>query len=79
MLSLKVISPEKVLFTGEVENVLVPGEVGEFEILTDHAPIISTLTAGRVVYTMNGEKKTLQILGGFVEVQKNEVILCVEM
>lgn len=79
MLSLKVISPEKVLFTGEVENVLVPGEVGEFEILTDHAPIISTLTDGRVVYTVNGEKKTLQILGGFVEVQKNEVILCVEM
>lgn len=79
MLSLKVISPEKVLFTGEVENVLVPGEVGEFEILTDHAPIISTLTAGRVIYTVNGEKKTLQILGGFVEVQKNEVILCVEM
>ncbi len=79
MLSLKVISPEKVLFTGEVENVLVPGEVGEFEILTDHAPIISTLTDGRVIYTVNGEKKTLQILGGFVEVQKNEVILCVEM
>ncbi|WP_077195674.1 ATP synthase F1 subunit epsilon [Prevotella ihumii] len=79
MLSLKVISPEKVLFTGEVENVLVPGEVGEFEILTNHAPIISTLTDGRVVYTVNGEKKTLQILGGFVEVQKNEVILCVEM
>lgn len=79
MLSLKVISPEKVLFTGEVENVLVPGEVGEFEILTDHAPIISTLTDGRVIYTVNGEKKTLQILGGFVEVQRNEVILCVEM
>lgn len=79
MLSLKVISPEKVLFTGEVENVLVPGEVGEFEILTNHAPIISTLTDGRVIYTVNGEKKTLQILGGFVEVQKNEVILCVEM
>ena len=58
---------------------LVPGEVGEFEILTDHAPIISTLTDGRVIYTVNGEKKTLQILGGFVEVQKNEVILCVEM
>ena len=43
MLSLKVISPEKVLFTGEVENVLVPGEVGEFEILTNDICLIRIL------------------------------------
>ncbi len=49
MLVLRIVSPEKILFTGEVENVLVPGEVGEFEILINHAPIISTLVEGRVV------------------------------
>ena len=49
MLVLTIVSPEKILFKGVVENVLVPGEVGEFEILKNHAPIISTLEEGRVV------------------------------
>ena len=69
MLVLTIVSPEKILFKGEVENVLVPGEVGEFEILINHAPIISTLVEGRVVYTINSEKKTIMVKGGFVEVK----------
>lgn len=79
MLYLKIISPEKTLFSGDVESVLVPGTVGEFEILKDHAPIISTLEEGRVIYTTATGKQQLNILGGFVEVQRNEVSLCVEM
>ncbi|SFF97942.1 ATP synthase F1 subunit epsilon [Prevotella sp. KH2C16] len=79
MLNLKIISPEKILFSGEVESVLVPGTVGEFEILNDHAPIISTLEKGRVVYATASGKQQLNILGGFVEVKQNEISLCVEM
>ena len=79
MLVLTIVSPEKILFKGEVENVLVPGELGEFEILINHAPIISTLVEGRVVYTINSEKKTIMVKGGFVEVKKNVVSLCVEL
>lgn len=79
MLYLKIISPEKILFSGDVESVLVPGTVGEFEILKDHAPIISTLEEGRVIYTTATGKQQLNILGGFVEMQRNEVSLCVEM
>lgn len=75
MLKLKIISPEKIEFDGEVESVLVPGTMGQFEILTGHAPIISTLDKGFVEYDGN----QLAILGGFVEVQKNEVSLCVEI
>ncbi len=75
MLKLKIVSPEKVEFTGEVESVKVPGTMGNFEILQNHAPIISTLQKGIVEY--NGQQ--LAILGGFVEVQKNEVSLCVEI
>ena len=74
MLKLKIVSPERVEFSGEVESVKVPGTMGQFEILTDHAPIISTLQKGIVEY--NGQQ--LAILGGFVEVQKNEVSLCIE-
>ena len=75
MLTLKIVSPEKIEFTGEVESVKVPGTQGNFEILTDHAPIISSLQKGVVEY--DGQK--LDILGGFVAVQKNEVSVCVEV
>ena len=74
MLKLKIVSPERIEFTGEVESVKVPGTQGCFEILKDHAPIISTLGQGIVEY----DGKELPILGGFVEVQKNHVSLCVE-
>ncbi|MBO4464820.1 MAG: ATP synthase F1 subunit epsilon [Prevotella sp.] len=75
MLKLKIVSPERIEFTGEVESVKVPGSQGNFEILTDHAPIISSLQKGVVEY--DGQK--LDILGGFVAVQKNEVSVCVEV
>jgi F-type H+-transporting ATPase subunit epsilon len=75
MLKLKIVSPERVEFAGEVESVKVPGTMGNFEILQNHAPIISTLQNGIVEY--NGQQ--LAILGGFVEVQRNEVSLCVEI
>jgi F-type H+-transporting ATPase subunit epsilon len=75
MLKLRIVSPEKIEFTGEVESVKVPGSMGNFEILQNHAPIISTLQQGIVEY----DGQQLAILGGFVEVQKNEVSLCVEI
>ena len=79
MLTLRIVSPERIVFTGEVDSVLVPGTRGSFEILTDHAPIISTLDEGKVIYGIKGAKTELQIVGGFVEVQKNVVNLCVEI
>jgi F-type H+-transporting ATPase subunit epsilon len=80
MLKLKIVSPERIEFDGEVESVLVPGSQGQFEILTNHAPIISTLDKGVVEYGLpKGQKVQLDILGGFVEVQQNVVSLCVEV
>ncbi|MCI6549785.1 MAG: ATP synthase F1 subunit epsilon [Prevotella sp.] len=79
MLRLKIISPERIVFNGDVENILVPGTLGEFEILHDHAPIISTLEPGRVVYTTQEGKQQIDIQGGFVEVKRNEVSLAVEL
>ena len=79
MLQLKIVSPEKVEYDGAVECVLVPGTAGQFEILNDHAPIISTLQKGVVEYVSQEGKVSLNILGGFVEVQKNVVSLCVEI
>lgn len=78
-LKLKIVSPEKNEFEGTADRVVVPGTSGEFEILPNHAPIISTLEKGRVAfYNSDGEHK-VNVSMGFVEVQKNEVNICVEL
>lgn len=51
-LRLKIVSPEKVEFEGLVDSVLVPGTKGAFEILNNHAPIISSLQTGKVEYAV---------------------------
>ena len=79
MLQLKIVSPEKVVFQGEVVSVLVPGTLGSFDILNDHAPIISSLEEGKVEYTTLEGKNVMNIRGGFVECKKNEVSLCVDV
>lgn len=78
-LKLKIVSPEKVEYTGNAVSVKVPGTSGLFEILTGHAPIISSLQNGTVEYTTeDGTRCELGVSGGFVEVQKDNVALCVE-
>lgn len=79
MLKLKIVSPERIVFNGEVECVTVPGTAGEFEILVDHAPIISSLETGTVTYVTSEGRLSLPVRGGFVSVQKNEVNVCVEV
>lgn len=77
-LKLKIVSPEKVEFNGETDIVKVPGLMGMFEILSNHAPIISALQEGVVEFVTKEGRKELAITGGFVEVQKNDVNICVE-
>lgn len=79
MLNLKIVSPEKIEFEGQVERVVVPGTMGRFEILQNHAPIISPLVKGEVVYDAADGKKTVAVSAGFVMVQHNQVDLCVEI
>lgn len=77
-LKLKIVSPERVEFNGEAKVVKVPGLMGMFEILSNHAPIISALQQGIVEFETNEGRKELSITGGFVKVQKNDVNICVE-
>ena len=80
MLQLKIVSPERIEIEGDVKRVVVPGTAGMFEILSNHAPIISTLDKGVVEYTKtDGTNESLDITGGFVEVQKNTVSVCIEL
>lgn len=78
MLKLKIVSPEKILYDGEATSVKVPGVLGAMEILQNHAPLISALTEGKVAYTNADGTEEIQVAGGFVEVQHNNVSLCIE-
>ena len=77
-MTLEILSPEKTLFSGEVERVTLPGTSGEFTVLPHHAPIISSLASGRVRYLpAGGTEQSVDVKGGFVEVNKNRVSVCV--
>lgn len=78
-LHLTVVSPESVLFDGEVGIVTLPGESGSFSVLYDHAPLISSLVKGEIKYTEDETEKSIDISSGFVEVRDNKVSACVEI
>jgi len=79
-MKLNIISPEKILFTGEVIAVTLPGTTGSFTILDNHAPIISSLQKGILSYRCNEEDSEieLQIDGGFIEGKQNEINICTD-
>lgn len=77
-LELTIISPEKKLFQGEVRRVTLPGIMGSFTILPQHAPVVSSLQAGKVTYVKaDGTEETRQINGGFIEMNSNHVSVCI--
>ncbi len=88
-MQLEIVSPEAQLFSGEVLSVTVPGASGSFQILNNHAPIVSTLVEGRVKiqgkisleesnqskFIQEGEYTYLDIQSGAIELSDNKVIL----
>ena len=77
LLHLSIVSPEKELFNGYVKSVELPGASGAFMILPRHAPIVSSLCAGKLKYVKDdGEKEVLNIQSGFIEMSNNSVIVC---
>ena len=67
----ELVSPEKLLFSGEVQQVDVPGIEGDFGVLADHAPMVTTVRPGILtVHTADGVQKIV-VLGGFAEVSKD--------
>lgn len=72
---LEIITPEQKVFNGEVHIVTFPGLDGSFQILNGHAPLVSLLKEGEVVYKSKEATNNLKITGGVVEVMNNKVIL----
>ncbi len=77
---LEIVTPDTVLFTGDQVNLIqLPGLDGSFEILTDHAPLISILKKGRIKVSAQGEKdRFFEVNGGVVEVMSNKVLVLAE-
>jgi F-type H+-transporting ATPase subunit epsilon len=76
---LEIITPQEKLFTGEVRLVQLPGSLGSFEILNNHAPIISSLKKGAIkVINPEGLTKFFEIEGGIIEAKQNNIIILAE-
>ncbi len=76
---LEIISPDKKLYSGEADLIQVPGSKGSFEILKNHAPIISTLEKGQIkIVSHDGNKTIFDIDGGVIEAKNNKIIILAE-
>lgn len=78
MIRLKVVTPVETLVDAETPIVTLPGRKGRFQVLKDHAPLLSSLGEGSIVYMDGGAKKEVRISSGFVKVIDNEVFAAVE-
>jgi F-type H+-transporting ATPase subunit epsilon len=72
---LEIYTPDKKVFEGQVDSATFPGSKGAFQVLNNHAALISTLDQGKVVYKNKNEVREIMIDGGVVEVLNNKVIL----
>ena len=75
---LEIYTPDQKVFEGQVDSATFPGAKGSFQVLNNHAPLISTLETGKVVYKVNNSIQELNIGGGVVEVLNNKVVLLAE-
>lgn len=73
-MKLNIITPEDTLYEGDVKSVQLQGTDGKFQLLNNHAPIISALSKGKVKITdMNDQSIVFEINGGLVEMSKNKI------
>jgi F-type H+-transporting ATPase subunit epsilon len=75
-MKIEIITPDKKVYDGDIKSMRVPGKKGSFQVLKDHAPIISTLEMGNVIMVeQEGAEKIFEISGGVIEVKANKIIL----
>ena len=78
-MTLEIITPEKELYNGTVTSVKLPGSAGEFEILNNHASIVSSLINGNIrVINDKKEELNFNIKSGVIEMQKNKIVILAE-
>ncbi len=79
-MKLEVISPKKILYTGEVDLVQLPGKMGSFEILQNHAPLVAILEKGRLkIIDTDRNTHFIPLSGGMVKVRRNTITVLTEV
>ena len=78
MMKLRIITPLGCAVEAEVEKVFLPGGAGAFEVLQNHAPLVSTLVRGKIVYGTEAGLQEYPVEGGFVKVDRNTIVVCTE-
>jgi F-type H+-transporting ATPase subunit epsilon len=77
---LEIITPEEKLFSGEVTSATFPGMSGQFQVLKNHAPIVSTLDKGKIKIATGGkDTQSFEVKGGVVEVLNNKIVVLAEV
>ena len=74
-INLEIITPEKIIYKDSVDSITVPGTKGMFQVLKDHAPLMSTIEIGVITFKKNDENKFLTTAGGTIEVLNNNVLI----
>lgn len=75
---LEIITPDEKVFSGEVKSANFPGGKGPFEVLVNHAPLISTLDKGKILINSEKGEESFNVDGGIVEVLNNNIIVLAE-
>ena len=75
VLTVKIIAPDKVVWDGTADEVILPSATGELGILSNHAPLVSALGIGVLQVKSKGQTTKLAVMGGFVEVENNEITI----
>ena len=78
IMQLDIITPDRKVFSGEASSVTFPGTEGQFQVLNDHAPLVSTLARGPVTVATATGQQTFTVDGGVVEVLRNKVLVLAE-
>ena len=76
-MTLEIISPSEIVFKGEVDLVNLPGALGSFTVLKNHASLISELKKGTLVYHHGGGETSVEIKGGIADIDNNIISVCV--
>lgn len=79
MFNLSIVTPEKIFYENQVASLIAPGIEGYLGVLTDHAPLITAITPGKVIIKDNAQQETvLSVTDGFLEVSSNTATLLVD-
>ncbi|MGO9138642.1 MAG: F0F1 ATP synthase subunit epsilon [Syntrophales bacterium] len=77
-LMLEIVTPEKMAFSGKIEEVTIPGSEGEFGVLRGHAALLSAIDIGELNFTKDGKKTYYAVNTGYTEVTTSKVTILVE-